>query len=257
MPLTGSDILLYEKKDRIVTMTLNRPERGNSLSHEMFDRLDEAWERFDADDDAWVAIITGAGDKAFCTGMDIADFDVAEMYEMVKHPHKFFFKQIWKPIIAAINGYANAGGTNLAHRCDIRIAAEHAKVGINEARLGAPGAWVCNLTRQMLLGHALELILWGDTMITAQRGYEIGFINKVVPGDKLMDEAMSWAERMLYMGPQAVRNLKRILYEGYYIPEPMFLPFAYGMEQNEIGLEDTAEGLKAFFEKRKPGFKNK
>lgn len=257
MPLTGPNILLYEKRDKIVIMTLNRSERGNSLSHEMFDRLDEAWERFDNDDDAWVAIITGAGNKTFCTGMDIVDFDKVAMGEMTKHPHKFFSKQIWKPMIAAINGHAIAGGLNLAHRCDIRIAAEHAQLGISESPLNAPAGWVCNLTRQMLLGHALELALWGDKNITAQRGYEIGFINKVVPGDKLMDEAMTWAERMLCMGPQAVRNIKRILCEGYYIPESIFLPFAYGLEENEIGMEDTEEGLKAFFEKRKPKFKNR
>jgi enoyl-CoA hydratase len=257
MPLIGNDIVLYEKTSKIVTMTLNRPERGNSLSHEMFERLDEAWMRFDADDDAWVAIITGAGSKAFCTGMDIVDFDEHEMYQMAKYPHRFFSRQIWKPIIGAINGYANAGGLNLAHRCDIRIAAEHAEFGVTEAQLNAPAAWVCNLTRQILLGHALEIVLWGDTKISAKRAYEIGLVNKVVPSESLMNEAMSWADRMLNMGPQAVRNLKRILYDGYYIPEQAFLRYGYGLELNEIGLEDTTEGLKAFFEKRKPKFKNR
>jgi enoyl-CoA hydratase/carnithine racemase len=257
MPLTGPSILLYEKKNKIVIMTLNRPERGNSLSHEMFDRLDEAWRRFDSDEDAWVAIITGAGEKAFCTGMDIVDFDNKEMRKMAQHPHAFFRRQLWKPMIAAINGHAIAGGFNLVHRCDIRIAAEHAELGVSEAALNAPAGWVCNLTRQILLGHALEIVLWADKRITAQRGYEIGFINRVVPGDGLMEEALAWAERMLYMGPQAVRNLKRILYEGYYVPEQIFLPFAYGLEGNEIGTQDTEEGFSAFFEKRKPRFKNR
>lgn len=194
MPISGRDILLYEKKDRIVTMTLNRPERMNALNPEMFARLAEAWEKFAADDDAWVAIVTGTGDKAFCAGADLGDVN-----EMIKNTPKlrFFFMQLWKPVIAAINGHAISGGWMLAQKCDIRIAAEHAELGIAEVRWNLPAGWVCSLTRQINLGHALEIVLWGDRRISAQRGYEIGWINRVVPKEKLMDEAMSWAQRIL------------------------------------------------------------
>jgi len=253
MSSSRPDILLYEKKDRIVTMTLNRPDKMNPLNAEMFERLAEAWEKFNADDDAWVAIVTGAGDKAFSAGADLSSDRKVER----KNVPRFFFMQSWKPTIAAINGYAIAGGWMLAQKCDIRIAAEHAEMGIAEARWNLSAGWVCSLTRQIGLGHALEIALWGDRRINAQRGYEIGWINRVVPKEKLMDEAMSWAYRILDLGPQSVRNIKQILYQGFYVPEHDFLPFAFGLENNLAGMEDTVEGPKAFLERRKPIYKNR
>jgi enoyl-CoA hydratase/carnithine racemase len=270
MPLTGPDILLYEKKDRIVTITLNRPERRNALNLELFERLAEAWVQFRDDEDAWVAIITGAGDKALCAGMDLIDLaeikskgeqltdhtylpfgDFLRLQEMV------FCPEIWKPIICAINGTATAGGFCIAQNADIRIAAEHAELGIGETRWNLPAAWVCTLTRQLTLGHALEIALWGDRRITAQRGYEIGWINRVVPYEKLMDEAMEWAERMLSLAPRCVRNLKQILYRSHSLSPHEALAWGADLEQNLVGMEDTLEGPKAFTEKRKPEFKNR
>ncbi len=252
MPITGPDILLYEKHDKVVVITLNRPERMNALSTELFERLAEAWEKFAADDDAWVAVVTGTGDKAFCAGADLGD-----VREAVINTPRFFGMQVWKPIIAAINGYAVAGGWMLAQKCDIRIAAEHAELGIAETRWNLPAGWVCSLTRQIGLGHALEIVLWGDRRISAQRAYEMGWVNRVVPKEKLMEEAMSWAERMLYLGPRSVRNIKEILYRAYYMPLEVGRRFAFALEQNIDGMEDTLEGPRAFVEKRKPIFRAK
>ncbi len=258
MPITGPDILLYEKKDRIVTITLNRPERMNALSLELMGRISEAFERFRSDDDAWVAILTGAGDKAFCAGLDLKDQAErdASGEGFPRSRPQFHHLEIFKPIIAAINGFAIAGGWLLGQECDIRIAAEHAELGISETMWNLPAYWVVDLTRQLSLGHALEIVLWGDKRITAQRGYEIGWINRVVPKEKLMEEANEWAERMCYLGPRCVQNLKEILYRGFYMPPSEGLAFAHALEQNLFGMEDTVEGPKAFTERRKAIFKN-
>ena len=135
--------------------------------------------RFRDDDDAWVAILTGAGDKAFSAGFDL--LDEAGRSEgtagRIKQADLTVMQETFKPIIAAINGYAIAGGWHLAQSCDIRIAAEHAQMGISETRWNMSAGWICDLTRQIGLGHALEIALWGDQRITAQRGYEIGWID--------------------------------------------------------------------------------
>ncbi len=256
MSISGSEQLTYSKKDKIVVVTINRPERMNSLTPDLWEMLAQSWERFQNDDDAWVAILTGAGEKAFCIGAELPKNPQAGAIQSHKVP-RLFSMEVWKPMIAAINGYAIAGGWMLAQRCDIRIAAEHAEFGISETRINAPASWVVDLGRQLHLGHALEIALWGDARITAQRGYEMGWINKVVPKERLMEEAMSWAERMRYLGPQSVRTIKEIIYKGYYMPPSEGLPFAMNLQSKISGMEDSKEGKKAFFEKRKPDYKNK
>ena len=113
------------------------------------------------------------------------------------------------------------------------------------------------MTRQLQLGHALEIALWGDARITAQRGYEIGWINRVVHKEMLLEEALSWADRMRYLAPACVRNLKQILYRGFDMTPAEGIVFADALEQNLIGMEDSIEGPKAFTEKRRPVFKNR
>jgi enoyl-CoA hydratase/carnithine racemase len=259
MPITGPDILLYDKQGKVVVITINRPERMNSLSYELEQKLEEAWSNFQEDDDAWVAILTGAGEKAFCSGVDLI-----ERSEMAKKgikqkrgKYSYFGKEIWKPKIVAINGYAIAAGFLLSMDCDIRIAAEHAELGISETRWNMGAYWVSTLTRYFTLSHALEIALWGDKRITAQRGYEMGFINKVVPKEKLLEEAMSWAERMTYLAPRSVRNLKEIIYRGHTMTFQEGVVFGKALEQNLAGMEDTIEGPRAFAEKRKPMFNNR
>lgn len=253
MPIGGPDILLYEKQDKIVTITINRQEKMNSISAELAERMTDAWARFRDDEDAWVAILTGAGDKAFCSGHDLSEEPSWAAYRL---PTPIDL-DVWKPVIAAINGYAIAEGFMHAMYCDIRIAAEHAEFGIAETRWNMPAYFVVDLTRRISLGHALELALWGDARMTAQKCYEIGLVNKVVPGEKLVEEAFSWAERMLYLAPRCVGNLKQIIYRGLYMSRSEGIAYGKALEQNLIGMEDSIEGPKAFAEKRKPAFKNK
>lgn len=256
MAISGPDIFQYEKKGRIIIMTINRPERMNTLTSELWESLAQGWDRFEDDEDAWVAVLTGAGDRVFCAGAEVGGGNSTTGIAEEKIP-RLFSLQASKPMIAAINGHVVAGGWMLAQKCDIRIAVEHAELGITETRFNLPANFVVDLTRQMHLGHALEIAIWGDRRITAQRGYEMGWINRVVPKEKLMEEAMSWAERILYLGPRAIRNIKRLLYEGFYMHPSVAMRFAFALGANLNGMEDSIEGIKAFSEKRKPQFKNK
>ncbi|MSQ11899.1 MAG: enoyl-CoA hydratase [Dehalococcoidia bacterium] len=260
--------LLYETRanGRIVVLTLNRPEALNAMNTELLDMLNDAWARFRDDENAWAAILTGSG-RAFCAGADLKEMAESDKTETPGKGLERLANRIptalnemlglWKPTIAAVNGFALAGGFALAQQCDVRILAETAEVGIPEARWNLSAGWVHDLTRQIGLGHALELALWGDKRMTAQRAYEIGWANKVVPPERLMDEAMEWAERVVAMGPQAVRNLKEVLYRGFSMPPLEAKGFAVNLERNLLGMEDTREGPRSFAERRKPAFKNR
>ena len=253
----------------IYVITLNRPHRLNAIGDGLSEALEEAFIEFRDDPDARVAILTGAG-RAFCAGADLintAETRAAEAGdEQTTGAGSTAARQrnavplseslgLWKPTIAAINGYAVAGGFMYAMQCDIRIMAEEARVGIAETRWNMGGAgWMAPLTRQIGLGSALELILWGDTLYTAPRCYEIGWVQRVVPGDKLLSTAMDYAERALVMAPRAVRNMKEALYRGYYMDPLEGQAFGNAIEQNLAGMQDSIEGPSAFSEKRKPRF---
>lgn len=257
MPISGPDIILYEKKDKIVTITLNRPERMNSITEESMFRLMELWKRFDEDEDAWVAIVTAVGDKMFCPGQDLIEMKENTEKKIPYKKPRFYYSGTWKPTICAINGTAIAGGWAIAQSCDIRIASEKAEFGIAETRWNMPAGWVYSVPKFINLGLALEIILWGDTKISAQRAYEIGWLNRVVPQEKVMEEAMAWAERMLYLGPRCVRNLKEILHRCPYMVPEEAEAFYRALEANLENMQDTFEARRAFAEKRKPIFHNR
>ena len=145
----------------------------------------------------------------------------------------------------------------MAQACDVRIVSEKAELGIAETAWNMPAGWVHGLTRQLHLQHALEIVLWGDRKITAQRAYEMGWVNRVVPHEKVMDEAMHWAERMLSLGPRCVRNLKEILYRSHTMTPEEAEGFYHALEANLQHLDDTKEGAGAFVEKRNPIFHNR
>jgi len=267
--MTAEEVLKYETHEngRIVVMTLNRPDQRNALSTELRQALNEGWLRFAEDDEAWVAIITGAG-TAFCAGNDlrerrqVADGERPDPRREMQRQSTVNFPineslNLWKPTIAAVNGYAVAGGFNLAMQCDIRIASETAEFGIAETRWNRTATWLPHLTRHMNLSHALEIALWGDQRVSAQRAYEMGFVSRVVPPERLMDEAMSWAERMLWLAPRAVRNFKQGVYRSGGMSVDEARAFSIALQANQQGMEDSSEGLRAFAEKRKPEFKNR
>jgi enoyl-CoA hydratase len=271
----GSMPIHYEKDDEhIVLITIDRPEAKNSADMEHFKVLRESWERFDADDDAWVAIITGVGD-AFFTGADlkkyipeitkiqkqIADSGVMEIdgYRLDDGTKAVLRgAKIWKPIIAAVNGFCTAGGMEMLGGVDIRVACPEAKFAVMEPKRGlfAGGGTTVRLPRQIPFPQAMEFLLCAD-LIPAQRAYEMGFLNAIVPRDELLEKAYEFARRITANAPLAVRATKQSVWEGL----GMELRDAFKNESKISSYifqtEDAKEGPKAFAEKRPPNWQGK
>ena len=252
----------------VYLITLNRPHRLNSIGDGLSEALYDAFVEYRDDPNARCAVLTGAG-RAFCAGADLintAETREAERDGRDDGPAPIITRRknpvplseslnLWKPTIAAINGWAVAGGFMYAMQCDIRIMSEEAKVGIAEARWNMGGAgWMIPITRQIGLGNALELTLWGDTQYDARRCYEIGWVQRVVPQEMLLETALAYARRMIYLAPAAVRNMKQALYRGFGMEAIMAQSFGSAIEQNLQGMNDSIEGPKAFSEKRRPKF---
>ena len=259
--------LLYETIDdgKIAIITMNRPERMNASDPGMAQRWVDAWTTFADDDDCWVAIVTGAGERAFSAGQDLkirADLEeqggnapyTRRARSVVPIGEKL---GCWKPTIAAINGYAIAGGWSVAQYCTFRIAAEHAEMNIAEARWNQAAGFVATLSRLVGMGTALEFCIMGDRRFTAQRAYEVGLVNKVVPKEQIMDEAIEWARTVLRMAPRVVQNFNQLVHRGYSMSTLDAQAFASALEFNLRGMEDSLEGPKAFAEKRAANFKNR
>jgi E-phenylitaconyl-CoA hydratase len=261
--------IIYEKKDRIAIITINRPEVRNALDPDAILELNKAWIDFRDDPNLWVAIITGAGDKSFCAGADVrkigefySKFSSAERLEIAeKEPGLGGITrnlEIWKPIIAAINGYCLAGGMEIALACDIRIASENAVFGLTEAQLGIiPGAGgTQRLPRIIGVAKALEMMMMAKR-INAQEALQIGLVNKVVPLPKLMPTAMETAQEICEKGPLAVRAIKKAVLRGMEMPLREGLLLEQYLAEPLRQSEDAKEGIRAFIEKRKPDFKAK
>lgn len=258
--------VLYEQKDRVVTITINRPEAMNAIDPETHQALIEAWTRFRDDDSAWVAILTGAGDRAFSAGADLkkmipAAFAGGRGYNPVAHNAYGLGGitrglEIWKPMIAAINGFCLAGGLEQALACDFRIAASHARFGLTEVRWAImPGAGgTQRLPRVVGLTKALEMILTAE-QIDAEEALRIGLVNKVVPLPELMPEARRLAELLCERGPLALRAAKEAVIRGLSLPLPDGLRLEAFLSGTLRGTEDAQEGPRAFAEKRKPQYK--
>ncbi len=252
----SNDVVLYERQGHVATITLNRPDRLNALSPEVFRRLPEVWDVFDADDEARVAILTGAG-RAFSAGADLKVMSEGGGPSALGRGgslRRGLAPGTWKPVIAAINGYAIAGGWWLAQLCDIRFASDQAQLGISEVKWNLPAGWVTDLTRIIGMGHALELVLGGER-ISAQRAYEIGFVNRVVPHARLLDETRAFAGVIAENGPMSVRMHKEILYRGYLLSRDEGNAVANHILSRLMTSEDAQEGPRAFVEKRKPVWK--
>lgn len=255
-------VLDYKKEGRIAFFTLNRPEVYNALNLQVIQGLHDAMLDFRDDDELWVGIITGAGSKAFCSGADIKEWlpfiqkNRSRPWATPDTPIRGL--NIYKPLIAAINGVAYGGGLELALGCDIRIASENARLGQLEVTVGMIPGWggTQRLPRLVPWNIAAEMIFTGRP-IDAQEAYRIGLVNKVVPPEILMDATKEMADNICQVGPLAVRMAKESMLKG------INMPLEYGMEVETslvncvTATQDFDEGIKAFQEKRKPVFKGK
>jgi enoyl-CoA hydratase/carnithine racemase len=250
----------YEKQGRVATITLNRPEVMNALHLEAHLELKEIWEDFRDDPELWVAILTGAGDRAFSAGNDLkatAERTAAGTdLQGAKRPP---FGRITgdfdcpKPMIAAVNGVAVGGGLEMALACDIVIAADHARLGLPEPRVGlfAGAGGIHRIARQVPFKHAMGLLLTGR-LISADEALRIGLVNEVVPLAELMPAARRWADEILECSPLSVRLTKEAVFDGLQFSVDEALERDAGRRERLLSSQDYVEGPKAFAEKRKP-----
>ena len=257
-----SDSILYERRDAVALITINRPSTLNALDMATLAALDEAVIRAAADDQVRVIVFTGAGERAFVAGGDIADLDsrqgLPHYLELGERLHSVFrrIETLDKPTIAAVNGWALGGGTELLLCIDIRIAAASAKLGLPEINLGLfPGAGGSQrLIRQIPLCKAKELMFTGSRIDSAE-AEKLGLINRVVPDAEVLPQALALAETIAAKSPLVLKLLKRTMSDGLDMP----LPSSLRHEQAMIGLvldtQDAHEGCQAFLQKRSAQFK--
>ncbi|MBN9410059.1 MAG: enoyl-CoA hydratase/isomerase family protein [Burkholderiales bacterium] len=248
-------------QDGIAVVTINRPETRNALDAEHYRALSEAWERVRDDAAIRVAVITGAGDKSFSAGADLKSWigrkvEMSSMWQTQRDMLLNRGLEVWKPVIAAVNGYCVGGGMTLLLATDIRVAASEATFGLSEVRRGviAANGGTQRLIDQLPQAIAMEMLLTGDAMdaMTAQRW---GLVNKVVPLEQLMETALAYARRIAANAPLAVQAAKELALRS----RSQNLPSGLRMEQfvNHIlqKTEDAKEGTQAFAEKRVPRFR--
>ena len=248
-----ANVVLYEVKENIAYITLNRPEKLNAINNEMVSELIKTWDRFEGDPDARVAILSGVG-RAFCAGADITPGALEPGTVRRAFPANGI--QVLKPIIGAVHGLAMGAGEGLAVRgCDLTVAAEDAQFGFPETRAGRVGG-IIEYRPYMTFKQTMEFYLLGN-WFDAQKAYEVGLVNRVVPREELMDTAIVWAEQIKKLAPLSLRIIKYGLYKIMDSPvaqaEREFKKFV----QTQFDSEDFKEGARAFQEKRDPEFKGR
>ncbi len=270
---TQQPAVLFEQRDGVAVVTMNRPEVRNAINPEMLCRLADAWDRINQEPSIRVAILTAAGDKAFCAGADLNKLvrmmqglrpPENEFDERIKNDVSIIYKgllrnyRVNKPLIAAVRGFCVAGGTELLTATDIRVASDDAWFGLAEVKwsLFPMGGSTVRLPRQIPLCFAMEILLTGE-QIAAADALRMGLINKVVPSDQVMSEAWRYAEIIRDNGPLAVQAVKRSVLDGLDLPTEKALE-----HELELGIpvslsEDCREGTRAFNEKRKPVFQGR
>ncbi len=250
----------YQKEGKIAIFTINRPEVLNALSPDALWELTEALIDFRDNKDLWVGIITGAGEKAFCTGLDLRSAAPGAKIDPGRQgmPQATLVRglELWKPLIAAVNGYAFGGGFEIALACDIRLASETAQFGLTEVTLGLIPGWggTQRLPRMLPYGKAAELMLMGKR-INAQEALNLNVVSKVVPQKDLMSTAREWATQMTTLAPLAVQAAKETMTRGRDMTLADGLKLESEMAGKVMRTADFAEGRKAFMEKRKPNYK--
>jgi enoyl-CoA hydratase/carnithine racemase len=254
------DFVMYEKRNRVATVTINRPEVMNALHPPANEELDRVWNDFASDPDVWVAILTGAGDKAFSAGNDLKWTAAQSMPGMPRSGFGGITNRydLTKPVIAAVNGFALGGGLEMALACDVIVAAEHARLGLPEPRVGlmAASGGVHRLPRHIPLKIAMGMLVTGRHM-TASEAHRWGLVNEVVPGSRLLEVAGRWAEEMVECSPLSVQATKEAALGGLGRPLPEAMGAPYPAVARLFASDDAKEGPRAFAEKRKPVWKGR
>ncbi len=259
------DKVLFEKTGALARVTINRPERMNACDFETYRLLGEAWREVDRDPEIRVAILTGAGERAFCAGSDVkSDYiDSGSGRHAAKGREDGAERlpglvDVRKPVIAAINGHANGGGLEQALACDIRVAAEHAQFGLGEVRLGwlPGGGGTQRLPRILPLGRALEMLYTGNR-IPAAEALRLQLVDHVVPMSELMSKAEAIADEICKSAPLAVRRIKEVALRGLDLPLEQGLKLEREGFRELMQTEDAIEGALAFAEKRAPRWSGK
>jgi len=255
--------IIYEKNERIATITLNRPEALNAFSKEVVSEVLQALEDVRTDGNVRVVVLTGAGEKAFSAGADIKTmkgFNALKARELSLMGERLCsaLENLEKPVIAAINGYALGGGLEVAMSCDLRIASERARMGQTEINIGLIPGWggTQRLTRLIGRTKAKELVFTGK-MIDAKRAEQLGVVNMVFPAEEFREEVRQFAKELAAKAPVALKVAKALINKG----ADMSLDSAIALEREGFGVvgstEDLQEGVSAFTEKRKPTFKGR
>lgn len=256
MPDSGFKHCKVERRDQILTITLNRPEVLNAMNPEAHFELDEVFDLYAADPDMHVAIITGAGDRAFCVGTDLKE--LARTGDHRKPPGGFCGIttrfNLYKPVIAAVNGLCLGGGTEIVAACDLAIASDRAEFGLPEPRVGLAalgGGALQRLAREMPMKDAMMLVLTGKR-INAREAQRISLINDVVPHGALMDAARKLAGDILACAPLAVQASKQVMLQSRDMALQASMKASYTAARQMLASQDALEGPRAFAEKRQP-----
>jgi enoyl-CoA hydratase/carnithine racemase len=252
------DVVRYEVDNGVAWLTIDRPEARNALNEAVRTGLFAGVRRFNDDESARVLVLTGTGDVAFCAGADLKEMAA----NALKVPPPDFLPQLGrniavaKPTIAAVNGLAYAGGFLLAQTCDLCVAADHARFAVTEVKVGRGAPWAAPLPWMIPPRVAMELLLTGDP-ISAQRAYEVGLVNAVVPRDELRARVQKLAETIAANGPLSVRAAKATVYASAELSRSAAFDEAERLWEPVYLSDDAQEGPRAFREKRRPEWKGR